>query len=212
MDKYFSSVQKRDEKRYSLESKAEDLDVPQKKALPKGVVLGKDGKPYVHMRFRATHFPEELKFFHRCRSCTSFGAWAAMAKSDSTNPAVPAVTPAEMPSDCPPDVETLGRGTWTFLHTLSASYPPTASTQQQSEMKQFIHLFSKLYPCWHCAEDFQAWMGTKGNEPQVQGRGEFGKWMCEAHNEVNRKLGKTLFDCGRWEERWKTGPKDGSCG
>jgi len=26
--------------------------------------------------------------------------------------------------------------------------------------------------------------------------------MCEAHNEVNRKLGKGEFDCGRWEERW----------
>ena len=32
-----------------------------------------------------------------------------------------------------------------------------------------------------------------------------GRWMCEAHNEVNRKLGKGEFDCSRWEERWRTG-------
>jgi mitochondrial FAD-linked sulfhydryl oxidase len=40
---------------------------------------------------------------------------------------------------------------------------------------------------------------------RVGSRAEFGKWMCDAHNEVNRKLGKELFDCNRWEERWRTG-------
>lgn len=55
-------------------------------------------------------------------------------------------------------------------------------------------------------------MAVKGNEPRLSGRSEFGLWMCEAHNEVNKKLGKEEFDCGKWEERWRTGPKDGSCG
>ena len=48
-------------------------------------------------------------------------------------------------------------------------------------------------------------MQKRGNEPRVRGRSEFGRWMCEAHNEVNEKLGKKTFDCGRWEERWRTG-------
>jgi FAD-linked sulfhydryl oxidase len=78
-------------------------------------------------------------------------------------------------------------------------------------MKQFLGLFSKLYPCWVCADDFRDWMGRRGNEPKLKGRGEFGTWMCEAHNEVNRKLGKPEFDCKRWEERWRTGWKDGRC-
>lgn len=55
-------------------------------------------------------------------------------------------------------------------------------------------------------------MRRKGNEPRVAGRGDFGRWMCEAHNEVNRKLGKRQFDCGKWEVRWREGPEDGSCG
>ncbi|KAM0798897.1 ERV/ALR sulfhydryl oxidase domain-containing protein, partial [Usnea florida] len=109
----------------------------------------------------------------------------------------------------PPDVEALGRSTWTFLHTLSASYPPSASPGTQSEMRQFLGLFSRLYPCWTCAEDFQEWMGTKGNEPRVEGRAGLGRWMCQAHNEVNRKLGKEEFECARWEERWRTGWEDG---
>jgi FAD-linked sulfhydryl oxidase len=116
------------------------------------------------------------------------------------------------PSDCPPDVETLGNHTWTLLHSLSAQYPERASTQQQADMGQFLNLFGKLYPCWVCAEDFQQWKSRKENEPRLGGRSEFGTWMCEAHNEVNRKLGKKEFDCKRWEERWRDGWKDGRCG
>ena len=54
-------------------------------------------------------------------------------------------------------------------------------------------------------------MRVKGNEPRLESREEFGRWMCRAHNEVNRKLGKSEFDCGRWEERWGTRWKDGRC-
>jgi FAD-linked sulfhydryl oxidase len=72
-----------------------------------------------------------------------------------------------------------------------------------------MSLFSKLYPCWVCAEDFQDFM--EKNKVRTESRREFGMWMCEAHNEVNRKLGKKEFDCDRWEERWRTGWKDGRC-
>jgi FAD-linked sulfhydryl oxidase len=46
----------------------------------------------------------------------------------------------------------------------------------------------------------------------VGSRDELGRWLCGAHNEVNVKLGKPVFDCAKWEERWRTGWKDGSCG
>ena len=55
-------------------------------------------------------------------------------------------------------------------------------------------------------------MQRPGNEPRVEGRELFGRWMCQAHNEVNRKLEKEEFDCNLWKERWKDGPRDGSCG
>lgn len=72
-----------------------------------------------------------------------------------------------------------------------------------------MRTFSRLYPCWVCAEDFQAYQ--QKDQVKVNGRAEFGNWLCEAHNEVNRKLGKKEFDCSRWEERWRTGWKDGRC-
>ncbi|CAG8085109.1 unnamed protein product [Penicillium olsonii] len=186
-------------------SKPNDDD--SKAPLPKGVVLDKDGKP--------------------CRTCTSVASWRALTKqadmkssaSTSTTTSTPALaaaatpSPSELPSDCPPDVEQLGRSTWTLLHSMAATYPEKASTEHQNNMQGFLKFFSKLYPCWVCADDFQTWMAHPSgrNQPKLGSRKEFGWWMCEAHNEVNRKLGKKEFDCRFWEERWRSGWKDGRC-
>ncbi|GFP55108.1 hypothetical protein ACSS6W_003037 [Trichoderma asperelloides] len=180
----------------SAPSAASDASDQQPKKFPKGVVLGKDGKP--------------------CRSCTSFAAWATQAKDqtkkDATTGSRAISTTAVAsgpPADCPPDVETLGRSTWTLLHSIAASYPETPSQTQRSDLLSFVGLFSKLYPCWVCAEDFQGYMARQ--KPQVNSREEFSQWLCRAHNDVNKKLGKPQFDCSRWDERWRTGWKDGRC-
>ncbi|KEF62688.1 uncharacterized protein A1O9_00661 [Exophiala aquamarina CBS 119918] len=160
---------------------------------PPGVVLDKDGKP--------------------CRTCTSSAEWMAMMKgATGKKPRAAAAAPIPAPAaDCPPDVEELGRSTWTLLHSIAATYPPTAPPETQSIMQQFLSTFSKLYPCWVCAEDFQDWMARPGNAPKVKGQDELGMWMCQAHNVVNVKLGKKEFDCTLWKERWKDGWKDGRC-
>ncbi|CDR37861.1 CYFA0S01e18448g1_1 [Cyberlindnera fabianii] len=111
--------------------------------------------------------------------------------------------------DCPPDVEQLGRSSWTLLHTMAARYPEKPSEETQKDMSTFIGLFAKLYPCWFCAEDFQKHIET--SKPKVQTQEEFGKWLCDAHNEVNVKLGKEKFDCNLWKQRWKDGWGDDRC-
>ncbi|PGH11714.1 hypothetical protein AJ79_04737 [Helicocarpus griseus UAMH5409] len=188
----------------AADSKREDGGHEQPK-LGKGVVLDKEGKP--------------------CRTCVSLADWRALMKGKSTTSTPSATTAATStttpttpetqtnPPDCPPDVETLGRSTWTLLHSMTATYPTIATPQQQNDMRSFLSLFSKLYPCWVCADDFRNWMNEPSgvNKPRLRTRQEFGNWMCEAHNEVNRKLGKKEFDCKFWEERWRTGWRDGRC-
>ncbi|KAI9863510.1 MAG: hypothetical protein M1824_000190 [Vezdaea acicularis] len=168
---------------------------PPKKKYPKGVVLGADGKP--------------------CRSCTSFAAWSQLASSTSHSSSSSSSPPLN-PPDCPPTTEVLGAATWTFLHTLTAAYPVTPTSSQRAQMTSFLRLFAQLYPCAPCATDFQTWIASRGGdedlERAVRSRSELGTWMCEAHNEVNRKLGKEMFDCARWEERWRDGWRDGRCG
>lgn len=103
----------------------------------------------------------------------------------------------------PPDVEKLGRSSWTLLHLIAATYPETPSNKQQADMKQFLKLFGNFYPCWFCAEDFEKYM-TK-NEPVTETQDQLGRWLCDAHNEVNVKLGKPKFNCDLWKKRWKDG-------
>ncbi|KAF1985738.1 mitochondrial FAD-linked sulfhydryl oxidase ERV1 [Aulographum hederae CBS 113979] len=184
----------------SDEKKNGDVATTTTQKLPKGMVLGPDGKP--------------------CRACNSkaaFSSWAAMAKGKVDSPQTTTAatstptTSALSTDDCPPDVETLGRSSWTLLHTITASYPPRPSPALQRDTTTFLSLFAQLYPCWTCAEDFQKYIASDNGRPRVSSREEFGRWMCEAHNAVNEKLGKERFDCGRWEERWRTGWKDGRC-
>lgn len=103
----------------------------------------------------------------------------------------------------PPDVEELGRSSWTLLHSIAATYPETPTNSQQAELKQFLKLFGNFYPCWYCADDFKDYM--KNNVPKVDTQEKFGKWLCDAHNEVNVKIGKPKFDCNLWKQRWKDG-------
>ena len=93
---------------------------------------------------------------------------------------------------------------------MAAQYPERPTRGQQSDAAGFMRALANLYPCWSCAGDFKAWMGA-GNAPRVSSREDFGRWLCEAHNEVNSKLGKPTFDCNKWQERWRTGWKDGRC-
>ncbi|KAI4139051.1 MAG: hypothetical protein LQ340_008027, partial [Diploschistes diacapsis] len=92
---------------------------------------------------------------------------SSSTSSSSQNPSPTTATssslfpPLAQRPDCPPDVDALGRSTWTLLHSIAAGYPSRATSPQQSEMTQFLSLFSKLYPCWVCAEDFQAWMSRE---------------------------------------------------
>lgn len=138
------------------------------------------------------------------------GMAAAMgAISQAAVPASDASDASEYAKECPPDVEVLGRSSWTLLHSMAAKYPEAPTQEQQRDMTQFIGLFAKLYPCWFCAKDFQKFIAEE--KPKVQTQEEFGRWLCDAHNEVNAKLGKPKFDCQLWKQRWKDGWGDDRC-
>lgn len=167
--------------------------------LPPGMVIGPDGKP--------------------CKICTAFRNWKPAASKGSTasptqaaaatSIAVLAAQRNVLPAQCPPDVEQLGRATWTFLHTTAAYYPDKPSTHQRATMLSLLHALPTLYPCSHCATHLGHEM--RKSPPDVSSRNALSLWLCRQHNEVNERLGKESFDCAKTDERWKEGPSDGSC-
>ncbi|KZT07388.1 FAD-dependent thiol oxidase [Laetiporus sulphureus 93-53] len=176
------------------------------------MIIGPDGKP--------------------CKICTAFRNWRPRAQNTDAHPhsktgkkstaAMMAAfasgqgfashaDPDVRPDHCPPDVEELGRATWTFLHSTAAYYSERPTPFQRANMLNLLNALPVLYPCstcaWHLGENM------KDHPPDVSGRVALTRWLCERHNDVNERLGKPKFDCSirNLDERWKDGPADGSC-
>jgi len=159
------------------------------------VILGPDGKPC-----RTCNSLSDLK-----RSAKMFGAGSALATA--------ATEAATTRPECPPDSEALGRSTWTFLHTTAAYYPTQPTRMHQTQMLNLLKSLPTLYPCHVCADHLQEEVKLHPPDGAVSTRDGVMKWLCERHNEVNERLGKTLWKCtvSELDTRWKDGPPDGSC-
>ena len=106
---------------------------------------------------------------------------------------------------CPPDREELGRHSWTLLHTMAAYFPARPTPSQSQAAVGLIRAVGMLYPCRHCAEDFER--ALEDHPPKADSREDLSVWMCEAHNRVNMLLGKPMFPCvlSQLDARWRTG-------
>eukprot|EP01080_Neovahlkampfia_damariscottae_P004109 gene4109-7395_t len=94
----------------------------------------------------------------------------------------------------------LGKSTWTMLHSFAAAYPIKPSEDQKLKAKNLVDSISVLYPCKPCAIDFQEYIQKR--PPQTDNKISFSIWLCEAHNEVNQKLGRSAFNCSNVWKKW----------
>jgi FAD-linked sulfhydryl oxidase len=89
----------------------------------------------------------------------------------------------------------LGRATWKYFHTVMARFPEKPTAEESSTLKTYIHLFQRLYPCGECSEHFRKILDKF--PPQTSSRSAAAVWACHVHNEVNKSLGKEVWDCSK---------------
>uniref|UniRef100_A0A7S0JH49 Sulfhydryl oxidase n=1 Tax=Calcidiscus leptoporus TaxID=127549 RepID=A0A7S0JH49_9EUKA len=137
---------------------------------------------------------------------TAFGLGALCSRLTISHSAVPASkngAESQFELRGPPDKTELGNSGWTLLHTLAANFADVPSLREQRAVEVFMRALGELYPCKLCAAHLRAYMAA--NAVAADSRERLSLWMCEAHNDVNRRNGKETFFCdlGVLDHRWK---------
>lgn len=197
------------------------------------VILGPDGKPCraCNSKLAFSAAMRGTKGSQRGAEEASDGSGSGtVALSSSSNAstvglgaAATSLTAAQ--SDrCPPDGEEIGRATWSFLHSTAAYYPSQPSKEQQTSITSLVQALPYLYPCHSCsaalkeelqreAKESKSWEDGVVLQQAAKSGPALRKWLCGLHNEVNVRLGKPTWKCEEkvLQEKWLTGPEDGSC-
>lgn len=56
---------------------------------------------------------------------------------------------------CPATKGQLGDSSWQLIHTVAANYPDNPSPEEKKYTYMFFESLAMVYPCPHCAKDFQ---------------------------------------------------------
>ena len=95
----------------------------------------------------------------------------------------------------------IGRHSWALLHSMANTYPENPTEGEKKLMKKFMYGLARSYPCKVCGGHLLKMLDKKGLK--IDSKKEFGEYLCNIHNIVNKVLNKTQFDCNKTFEIWK---------
>ena len=107
------------------------------------------------------------------------------------------------------DPKIWGPHAWNLLHTIANAYPENPNHDAQLNIERFIKTFSELLPCSTCKDDFRKYILKF--PVQSKSQKSLVKWMIDAHNHVNKKLGKKLVTYSEAEKLFLQVKKDDIC-
>lgn len=96
--------------------------------------------------------------------------------------------------------EKLGNMSWNILHLISAFVPDNLDLKNNEELNAFLALFAKYYPCKMCGRHFTSIL--KQHPFSGSTKKDFMVYLCDRHNDVNRRLKKPIFPCNLVEKAW----------
>jgi hypothetical protein len=89
------------------------------------------------------------------------------------------------------DIRVWGPNAWDFMHTVTFSYPESPTTEEMTNMKHFFYSTSEVLPCTKCRSHFSRLVHTEYPiTDHLTSKETLSKWLVEAHNLVNDRLGK----------------------
>ena len=94
----------------------------------------------------------------------------------------------------------IGRHSWAILHSIANGLPDNPSEEEKKLMKKFMYGLAKSYPCKVCGGHLLKMLDKKG--VKINSKKEFGEYLCNIHNIVNKVLNKSEFDCNKTFDVW----------
>ena len=94
----------------------------------------------------------------------------------------------------------IGRHSWALLHSMANTYPEKPTEEEKNLMKKFMYGLARSYPCKVCGGHLLKMLDKKGLK--IDSKNEFGEYLCNIHNIVNKVLNKEKFDCNKTFEVW----------
>jgi hypothetical protein len=87
-------------------------------------------------------------------------------------------------------IDVWGPCAWNTLHSFCHTSPHSLRREERDDMRRFLLLFAKHLPCPSCRRHFTSYLQENLNEEILAGRKSLVRFMNDAHNSVNRRLGK----------------------
>lgn len=105
----------------------------------------------------------------------------------------------------PISIKLWGPATWHFLHVFSFSYPVEPTGRDKEVAANLLRTVQETLPCASCREHFAKLLAE--TPPALDSRQAFSRWLVDAHNAVNRRIGKpivTYEDAYKWYHKNET--------
>ena len=99
------------------------------------------------------------------------------------------------------DPNVWGPGAWTFLHSVTLSYPKKPNYLDKQRYSQFFHNLQFVLPCPNCQEHYQS--NVRNNPIKLGSRDELVAWLVDIHNQVNRKNGKKMWSLNEFYKKYQ---------
>lgn len=87
-----------------------------------------------------------------------------------------------------------GPSAWTFLHSITMTYPESPGELEKQFYKNFFKNLGNVLPCSKCQQHYNEHLKELPLDEHLSSRREIVEWLIELHNKVNISLGKPTMN------------------